>query len=257
MPGQRDEKCYFFQLSPKPVLGIFVVNREHTSLVMNKLSFLLLLICGIFCHGASAQFFLGVGANVQFTSLKDSYRSADVRTFTGQGDAARITWSPSVRTEYVLSANSYLSGTFSHFSIKDFGYEVSAPRSVFVADRINAIQGRFMAGWVFDHFGLEGGVVLLQSYTNERTLVTAPTDPLSSIADVRTSDKGFTQLYPCISVTYKYGQWLGVLSGTFSSDRYNPSNQQLITVVPQASISLGVFYLWKAMASPRLTSPRF
>ncbi|MFK8054572.1 MAG: hypothetical protein AB8F78_00510, partial [Saprospiraceae bacterium] len=159
--------------------------------------------------------------------------------------------------EYVLSANSYLSGTFNHLLIKDYGYTVPATSSTFTAEKVRAIQGRFMGGWVFDHWGLEGGVVLLQSYANERRFVTPSPDLQSSTADIRTSDKGFTQLYPCISGTYKYGQWLGVLSGTFSSDRFSLNGQELVTVVPQASVSFGVFYIWKAVASPRLTSPRF
>lgn len=223
---------------------------------MNKLSFFLLLICSLLCQVLSAQFFLGVGANAQFTTLKDNYASPDVRVFPNDEDKAQISWSPALRAEYVLSANSYLSGTFSHLTITNYGYEVIAPSSRFAANKVRGVQSRFMGGWVFDHFGLEGGVVLLQSYQNERTLLT-PNDPLSSRVEGTSSSKGFTQLYPCISGTYKRGQWLGVLSGTFSSDRYNPSGQELTTIVPQASISLGVFYLWKAVASPRLTSPRF
>ncbi len=224
---------------------------------MKKILLIVLLLIGGLYNVASAQFFLGVGANAQLTTLKDSYVSADARTFPNGEDKAQLSWSPALRMEYVLSANSYLSGTFSHLTITDYGYRVPATASLFTTGKVRGVQGRFMGGWVFDHFGLEGGVVLVQSYKNERRLVTPPPDFQSSIADIQTSNSGFTQLYPCISGTYKYGQWLGVLSGTFSSDRFRPSGQSLTAVVPQASLSFGVFYTWKTAAAPRLASPRF
>ena len=224
---------------------------------MKKSLLLIVLFATGFCFSATAQFFVGVGANASYVVLKDSYVSQGSRSFTAGQNTSRFMWSPALRGEYVLSANSYVSGTFSHVSIKEYGYETQGPNSVFTGDKIRGIQGRFMGGWVFDHFGLEGGVVLLQSYKNERTHVIPPPDIQSSIADIQKSTTNFTQLYPCISGTYKHGQWLGVLSGTFSSDRFNPKGQTLTTVVPQATLSFGVFYLWKAVASPRLASPRF
>lgn len=224
---------------------------------MKKIFGLFFLLGGLYSQVSSAQLFLGVGANAQFAELKDSFVGDADRSFSNDKEAIRYTWSPAIRTEYVLSADVYLSGTFSHLSIQDYDFETQNPSSVFTTDKVRGIQGRLMSGWVFDHFGLEGGVVLLQSYKNERTLVTPASDPQSSIVDITTSDKGFTQLYPCVSGTYKYGQWLGVLSGTFSSNRFRPSGQRITTVVPQATISFGVFYIWKAFAAPRLTSPRF
>ncbi len=223
---------------------------------MRKFIGLLILLNIALSQEAKAQFFLGVGANAQFTDLKDSFVGDPDRSFTSDKEDTRYTWSPALRTEYVLSSDAYLSGTFSHLSIKEYGFETRNPSSIFTADKVRGIQGRFMGGWVFDHFGLEGGVVVLQSYKNERTLIT-PNDPLSSTVEVNTSNTGFTEFYPCVSATYKYGQWLGVLSGTFSSNRFRPSGQTLTTVVPQTTVTFGVFYIWKAVASPRLTSPRF
>jgi len=225
-------------------------------LAMNKFLLLVLLItCGL-CSRLDAQLFFGLGANAQLTDIKDSYVSMEPRGFVNETRFPQISWSPALRMEYVLSANSYVSGTFSHLTIRDYGFDITSTNSRFTGDKIKGLQGRFMGGWVFDHFGLEAGVVLIQSYVNERTLITPP-DLLSSIVEIERSNTGFTQLYPCISGTYKYGSWLGVLSGTFSSDRYSPKGQTLTTVVPQFSLSFGVFYIWKAVAAPRLTSPRF
>lgn len=232
----------------------------------------LLLVGGSFSI-THAQIFIGIGAKAQYLEVVENLNPGRYEGYVSLEEYSQTLFnvSPALQWELVVKDDFFVSSSLSYLWTTN--HRRLFPRGGFVPQPIpvaiysfSAIVGQVSMGYAYKQYGIELGVEGIQSMKAERrsALTEERGDPI--IFDEPSLAEPFLHVYPRLALSYKYGDILGVFSGTFRqsdfirqdlNNGFSIPDYQDWKTAPHATMAVSIFYVWKASSGPASTKARF